>query len=79
MQQKSPSAALIEKLRRADAAIAEYEAQQQIICILLERLGGSVTIGLESMVTKRTGTIYVARDEDTGATTISYSETQVAA
>lgn len=59
------------RLKQADEARAEYEAQQQIIWILLERLGGSVTIGLESMVTKRLGTIHVHQDEDTGATTIS--------
>jgi hypothetical protein len=73
------SQALHAKLTRADAAIKEYEAQQQIIWILLERLGGSVTIGLESLVTKRLGTIQVHRDEDTGATTISLKKDEAVA
>jgi len=59
------------KLKAADDACREYEAQQQIIWILLERLGGSVTIGLESLVTRRLGTIIMHRDGDTGATTLS--------
>lgn len=59
------------QLKLAAEARAEYEAQQQIIWILIERLGGSVTIGLESLVTRRLGTILIHRDEDTGATTIS--------
>jgi len=73
------SDALRARLQRADEAIGEYEAQQQIIWILLERLGGSVTIGLESLVTKRLGTIHVHRDDDTGATTISLKRDEAVA
>lgn len=51
------------RLRQADDAIHEYDAQQQIIWILIERLGGSVTISDESMVTRRRGAIRVHRDE----------------
>lgn len=71
------SPALRARLARADAAIKEYEAQQQIIWILLERLGGSVTIGLESLVTKRLGTIQVHQDAESGATTISLKKDEV--
>lgn len=73
------SQALHARLTKADEAIREYEAQQQIIWILLERLGGSVTIGLESLVTKRLGTIQIHRDEDTGATTISLKRDEAVA
>lgn len=51
------------RLRQADDAIREYEAQQQIIWILIERLGGSVTISDESMVTRRRGVIQIHRDD----------------
>lgn len=67
------------KLKLAAEARAEYEAQQQIIWILIERLGGSVTIGLESLVTRRLGTILIHRDEDTGATTISLKRDEAVA
>jgi hypothetical protein len=68
-----------QRLKRADEAIHEYEAQQQIIWILIERLGGSVTIGLESLVTRRLGTILIHRDEETGATTISLKRDEAVA
>lgn len=65
------SEALRAKLQAADDAIAEYASQQQVIYILIEKLGGSTTISLESMVTQRRGAIVVSQDPDTGATTIS--------
>lgn len=67
------------QLKLAAEARAEYEAQQQIIWILIERLGGSVTIGLESLVTRRLGTILIHRDEETGATTISLKRDEAVA
>ena len=72
------SPALRSRLKQADEAIAEYEAQQQIIWILLERLNGSVTISLESIVTRRLGTIQVVRDPDTEAVTISLKRDEAA-
>lgn len=66
------------KLRQAEEAISEYAAQQQIIFILLERLGGSVTIGLESMVELRVGKFLIHQDSETGATTISIERTPAA-
>lgn len=68
------SVAFRTKQRRADEAIAEYHAQQQIICLLLKRLGGSVTLGEIELVTQCQGKILVSRDPDTGATTIHYTE-----
>jgi hypothetical protein len=68
-----PSVAMREHLKKAREAIAEYEAQQQIIILLLERLGGSATFNLESLVTRRHGVISVHQDETTGATTIAFT------
>lgn len=63
MQLDTMSENIKHRLSQAAAAVAEYDAQQQIIWILIERLGGSVTISDESMVTRRRGAIRVHRDE----------------
>lgn len=65
------------RLKRASEAIAEYAAQQQIIFILLERLGGSVTISDKSIVTRRYGTILVIPDPELGNVTISIRKDEI--
>lgn len=70
---KRLSPAIRQKLIDAENATRNYAAQQQTICILLERVGGSVTIGQESWITQRRGTIHVHEDPDTGAITISFT------
>lgn len=66
------SAALRARLQRADEAIADYDAMQHMIVLLLERCGGSATFSLENLVTKRPQTVVNhIRDEDTGAVTFS--------
>lgn len=66
------SEALRARLQRADEAIADYDAMQHIIVLLLERLGGSASFSLESLVTKRPKTVVNhIRDEVSGAVTFS--------
>jgi hypothetical protein len=54
-----------------NVASAELEASNHMIALLIVRLGGTVTFGLEELVTSRRVAIVASQDAESGATTLT--------